>query len=212
MPEAIQIQGYISYITQASSAFFGTYIGAFAASFFAFSPAIMKIPKHLLGLKNRFILSSDPVNSNGKVINIQASKNHTDLTILYNSHEKTFNVDNRAIITPLSKGDEVTVFYDPNNPDIAYLDFHYANEELKSSFKESETLFKLLDITPRFDINRDSFELSGEIHGGEYQGRKASIIHDFPRAEAHKLIPGTLFQCIITGNENNYNIQLITST
>lgn len=130
MPESIQVQGYINYIAKSPSVFFGAFIGAFAASFFAFTPTIMKFPGYLLGARNRFTISSDPIRSAGTVIAKQLTQSHTNLTIRYNSHQQNFSVDNRVIPSPLSNGDEVVIYYDPDRPELAYIDFYQTNDAL----------------------------------------------------------------------------------
>ena len=209
MPESIQVNGYIHYIMKAPSAFFGAFIGAYAASFFAFSPTIMKIPGHLLSSKGRFTMSSEPIKAIGKLISKNVTQSHTNLLIQYDNRQTMFSVDNRVISCPLSNGNEVVVYYDPNKPELAYIDFYQINEITESNIKKSETLFKLLDITPKFDISKNSFELLGEIYGGDYQGKKASMIISLPREEIAHYTPGKLLPCIINGTKNDYSIQLL---
>jgi hypothetical protein len=208
MPESIQIHGYINYMTKAPSAFFGGFIGIFAASFFSFTPAVMKFPGYILSLKDRFKLSSDPIKSTGKIISKKVNHNNTNLVIQYSVHQKEFSVDNRVLTNSLSIGDEVTVFYDPNNPQLAYIDFHLESEELALNIKESKTIFKLLDITPRFDLSPNSFELTGELYGEKYNKQKSSFIHSFQSNDIEDLVPGKLLPCLITKTEDSFSIQL----
>jgi hypothetical protein len=195
-------------MTKAPSAFFGGFIGIFAASFFSFTPAVMKFPGYILSLKDRFKLSSDPIKSTGKIISKKVNHNNTNLVIQYSVHQKEFSVDNRVLTNSLSIGDEVTVFYDPNNPQLAYIDFHLESEELALNIKESKTIFKLLDITPRFDLSPNSFELTGELYGEKYNKQKSSFIHSFQSNDIEDLVPGKLLPCLITKTEDSFSIQL----
>jgi hypothetical protein len=208
MPESIQVQGYLNYITQSPSGFLGAFIGSLAASFFAFTPSIMKIPKSLFNLTNKFTLTAEPIKSIGKVTNKKSHTTHTTLAIQYDGNQKEFNIDNRVFIKPISVSDEVTVFYDPNDPQLAYIDFHLESEELVLNIKESKTLFKLLDITPRFDLSPNSFELTGELYGEKYNKQKSSFIHSFQSNDIVDLVPGKLLPCLITKTEDSFSIQL----
>jgi hypothetical protein len=204
-----QAEGYITFILASPNSLIGIIIGAFTTSLFVIAPAIMKWPTEYIGFQNRLIFSSDPIKATGIITNIISDEADTKISVSYNSTEHEFNLDNRALNSNLSQGDSVTVFYENGNPEKAYLDFYSKEEKIAPNKSEQGTLFKLIDITPRFDLSDSLFELTGELHGGDLQGRKVSIMHGFDANEIHNYTPGKLFPCSITGSDNDYKISLI---
>lgn len=211
-PQSTIDLGFIRFISSAPEGLIGGFIGMFVASYFSFTPSIMAIPEKLSTIKGNFKLSTQPIKTEGRIIGKNVTAESTELSIHYDGNRKVFNVNNKAIHGSIKVGDDITVYYDPNNTELPYLDFFKSLDEEIQTIQDSDVLFKLIDITPRFDMGNNIFELLGEFHGGQYQGKKGSLIHEFPREDIAQYTPGRLFPCVISGTKDNYSIQLLTSS
>lgn len=215
-PDSILNGGFINFLIKNHQQIIGVMIGFMAASYFAFTPWLMNIPNSLNGtiINKSSSLKNEPVKTIGKIIEIHTTNKNTELSIHYDGNNKKFIINNKVIQDRLKVGDNITVFYDPKNTELAYLDFCNSLDldEKVQTIQDSDVLFKLIEITPRFDMGSNIFELLGEFHGGQYQGKKGSLIHEFPREDIAQYTPGSLFPCVISGTKNNYSIKLLTSS
>ena len=212
LPDPLKEQGYLSLMLTQPAGFVGGFIGAYIASYYSFSPAVLTIPARLQESLGKFTLSTQPIKTNGRINSIEKQLHTTILTIAYDGHTKAFTLDNEVFHTPLTKGQSIVIFYDPNKKDQAYLDLLADSTEKTQtieSISSSDTMFKLLEITPEFSLGTGMYEVFGEIYGEKYEGQKAKFAHQFGIDDLSSLIPGRILPCRINGNGDNLSISLI---
>ncbi len=212
LPESIRELGYFHHLMRTPNIPFGMITGFMAASYFALVPFIFLIPVKLKEIKSTTTLTNKPIKTTGHINNIDIGENEIGVDIHYNDTRKVFKINKKALQKELEVGDSITVYYDPKKPSQAYLDLsHLPEDSQASNIGKADTLFKLLNITPKFNIHKNAFELLGEIYGEDFQGKESSIILNLSREELTHYTPGKLFPCLITGTKNDYSIQLMTS-
>jgi hypothetical protein len=211
-PESIIDLGFINFLIDNPGPAFGGLIGMIAVSFLVVLPILMSIPSSIHTMLNQRKIKGKPIKVTGRVLQLTQGLTHTNIEVIYADHKRVFEVDNRVVSTPVNRGSDMTVVYDSKNKQNAYLDFFDQMIQESSSIAQSDTLFKLLEITPRFEVSKNSFELLGELHGGEFQGKKASLVYELARDEISRYQPGTLYPCVISGSTDNYTISILTQT
>lgn len=207
-PELILDLGFINFLVDNPGAAIGGLIGMVALTFTVILPVLASIPTNIKEIVEQRKLSSNPIKVIGQVLTLTRGSTHSSLELIYAMHKKTFQIDNRVLSPSIERGQRLTVFYDPKNKDNAYVDIVGSLEQENSSTKKSDTLFKLLEITPKFDVGPTSFELIGELYGDVFEQQKVSLICQLPRDEISRYAPGTLFPCVVSGSKANYTISI----
>lgn len=210
-PEQIIDLGFINFLLDNPGAALGALIGMLAVSFTVILPALTSIPKSIREFANQRRLSQLPIKVTGQVITSIRSVTHTSIEVTYAGVNNNFRVDNRLLSQNLARGSNLLVFYDPRNKANAYIDIIGSLEQDNSVITDSGTVFKLLEITPRFDINSNSFELIGELYGSDFEAQKASLVYEFSLAEVSHYTPGKLYPCTVHGAKGNYSISILAS-
>lgn len=210
-PSAILDLGFVSYLAGNAGTALGGLIGMMALTFFVILPMLAKIPGTVRETLNQRRFRRTPERTTGSVVNSTQGVDYTSIELTYLGHRQVFRIDNRVLTAPLEPGTELIVFYDPANKSNAYIDVLGSLDQQHTHITQSDTLFKLLEITPRFDVSPQSFELVGELYGGSFDAQKASLVCQFNREELGRFTPGTLLPCIVSGSKDNYTISMVTS-
>lgn len=210
-PGVILDLGFISYLSSNAGTALGGLIGMMALTFLVILPMLVKIPGTLREMLGQRRLRRQPEKTTGNVVSSTQGVDYTSIELTYSGHRQVFRIDNRVLTAPLEPGTELIVYYDPANKSNAYIDVLASLDQQHTHITQSDTLFKLLDITPRFDVSPQSFELVGELYGGSFDAQKASLVCQFNREELGRFTPGTLLPCIVSGSKDNYTISMVTS-
>ena len=210
LPESMQLEGYINFLKNkdALGGLIGGFIGMMAIILTVVLPFLTNLPNMLHDYFNARKLSEKPLSSLGRVMHIKRNGENSILDVFYNNNTKSFDVPNALLTEGLSEGSSVTVLYDPNDIDNSYLDFSSNINNSTTEISNSNTVFKILELTPKFAITPKSYEIIGEIHGDKYQGQKASLIYELNNNELKTLVPGKIYPCFISGDNDNYRIDI----
>lgn len=210
-PSVILDLGFVSYLSDNAGTALGGLIGMVALTFVVVLPVLANIPGTIRKVRGQRRLRSQPIETLGTVISSTQNADHTLIELAYTGHRKAFPIDNRLFTAPIEPGTQFKVFYDPGNKNNAYVDVIGSYEQQHADITHSDTLFKLLKITPRFDVSPQSFELVGELYGGAFDAQKASLVCQVNREELSRFTPGRLLPCVVSGYKDNYSISMVTS-
>lgn len=210
LPESMQLEGYINFLTNknALGGLIGGFIGMMAIMLTVVIPFLTKFPSILHNFLNSKKLSEQPKSSVGRIMHINKNEGNSILDVFYSNHTKSFDVPNSLLTEDINEGSSVTVLYDPNDIDNSYLDLSSNINNTSTEITNSNTVFKVLELTPKFSITPKSYEIIGEIHGEKYQGQKASLIYELSNNELKILAPGKIYPCFISGDNDNYRIDI----
>lgn len=210
LPESIQLEGFLNFLTNkdALGGLIGGFIGMMAIMLTVVLPFLKNLPSMFHDYFNARKLSEKPLSSLGRLMHIKRNGENSILDVFYNNHTKSFDVPNALLTENLSEGSSVTVLYDPNDINNSYLDLSSNINNSTTEISNSNTVFKILELTPKFAITPKSYEIIGEIHGDKYQGQKASLIYELNNNELKTLAPGKIYPCFISGNNNDYKIDI----
>lgn len=215
-PASITNLGYINFMATNTGALIGGLAGALMASYFAFTPSLLGYIKKFKKNNDKLSFPSPPKSTTGQVTHKQTFGNNTTLNVVYDNHQKNFELDSRVVPSHIQKNSQVSVFYDPNDKNKSYLDLNTTNPQQTMYSSPNQLLnepnfdavFKLIEITPKFDLGNGNYELIGELFGEGFNGDKSSLIAQFQHDQLSTLIPGKLFPCIVSGEKENLSIQL----
>ncbi|WP_028672078.1 hypothetical protein [Saccharospirillum impatiens] len=211
-PPVILDLGFVNYLIKNAGAAIGGLIGMLALSFFAILPMLASIPATFKEMMSQRRLSRQPIQVTGKVVTATTEGlNHTLIRVSYAGQTNAFQVDNRVLMSAVERGTELTVFYDPKNKSNAYIDFIGSLEEDRSRIVQSGTVIKILEITPKFTVTPDSFEILGELHGGSFTAQKVSMVFELQREDLSRYSPGAILPCEVSGSTDNYSISILSS-
>lgn len=202
--------GYLNHLYENSNMIFGLLIGSFMGLFFAITPMLLKLPSITKNILTQLHMSDTPIKAIGRVINVEIENNITLITVSYSGYSKTFSVDRKLVEDEFDEGDQIVVFYDKEDKKKSYLDIFYKNQntnEIKNQ-NSDKTVFKLIDISPNYELGLDFYEITGEIFGREYNGKKAKFSHPFYNKDLSTLTPGRVIPCTIEGTGNDLSISL----
>ena len=210
LPESMQLEGYINFLKNkdALGGLIGGFIGMMAIMLTIVIPFLSNLPSMFHDYFNARKLSEQPLSSLGRIMHIKKNGENSILDVFYKNHTKTFDVPNALLTEDICEGSTVAVLHDPNDIDNSYLDLSSNINNSTTEISNSNTAFKLLELTPKFDITPKSYEVIGEIHGDKYQGQKASLIYELNNNELKTLVPGKIYPCFISGNNNDYKIDI----
>ena len=211
-PEYIRINGFINFLMtkDALGGLIGGFIGMMALNLIVIFPFLISLPTTIHKWITAKKFSSKPNKASGKILNIIEKPDLTILDITYNQIRKSFEIPSILLTNEIKETMTVVVFYDPSSPSNSYLDLLDNSNDNNSIKINSDTnaVFKLLEITPKFDITSKSYELIGEIHSDKFKGQKASLIYELKNQDLNILIPGKIYPCSVSGSTNNYNIDI----
>lgn len=210
LPESIQLEGFISFLNNKSAlgGLIGGFIGMMALNLLVIMPFFSNLPGKITELITTKKFSSGPDKVSGRVTHLKNGTEYSIIEVLYNDHKKKFNMPNSLISNNINEGSSVTVFFDPNDIDNSYLDLSNTIKVTKKEITTPSTVFKLLELTPKFDLAPNSYEIIGEIYGGKLQGKKASLVYKLNGNEIKNLTPGKIYPCIISGESTDYSIDI----
>jgi len=210
LPESMQLEGYLNFLTDknALGGLIGGFIGMMAIMLTVVLPFLTNLPSMFHDYFNARKLSERPLSSLGRIMHMKKNGENSILEIFYKNHTKSFDVPNALLTEDLSEGSSVTVLYDPNDINNSYLDLSSNINNSTTEISNSNTVFKILELTPKFAITPKSYEIIGEIHGDKYQGQKASLIYELNNNELKTLVPGKIYPCFISGDNDNYRIDI----
>lgn len=208
LPESIKINGFINFLMSkdAIGGLIGGFIGMMALNLIVILPFLITLPQKIRETINSQKLKKLPIKTIGKILNIERKSNTSILDISFNNYRKSFSVPNILTTDNLNSNRCVTVFYDPSNPENSYLDLIIDSKT--PSENPENSVFKLLEINPKFDVSSNSYQLIGEIHSESFKGQKASLVYELDNKMLSSIIPGKIFPCTVSGMTNNYNIDI----
>ena len=211
-PEYIRINGFINFLMtkDALGGLIGGFIGMMALNLIVIFPFIITLPSTVHKFVTEKKFGSKPNKTTGKILNIVEKSDLTILDITYNEIRKSFEIPSILITKEIKEAMTVVVFYDPSTPSNSYLDLlsNANNNSSITSNRDTNSVFKLLEITPKFDITPKTYELIGEIHSEDFKGQKASLIYELKNQDLNTLTPGKIYPCSVSGSTNNYNIDI----
>ncbi len=212
LPESIKIDGFISFLMtkDAFGGLIGGVIGMMALNLILIMPLLISLPNTIHSFITAKKLKKAPKQATGKILSIDIGTKSSTLDISYINHRKLFKVPNSLLTNEIRDIKNVTVFYDPSDPNNSYIDLipksHDAqNTETKGG---SNSVFKLLELTPKFDLTPSSYELIGEIHSAKFKGQKASLVYELKNKDLNALVPGKIFPCAVSGSTDDYSIDI----
>lgn len=210
LPESMQLEGYINFLTNkdALGGLIGGFIGMMALMLTIIIPFLTNLPSTIHTYLTTKKLSGKPKSSLGRIMYVNKGEDNSVLNVFYNNHTKSFDVPNALLTEDICEGSSVTVLYDPNDIENAYLDLSSDISNTVNEIENSNTVFKILELTPKFTVTPKSYEIIGEIHGGKYQGQKESLVYKLSNNELKTLVPGKIYPCFISGNNDDYRIDI----
>lgn len=210
MHEEYRELGYLNHLYENSNMIFGLLIGSFMGLFFSITPTILQLPSIIKNRLTQLQMSDAPIKAIGRVINLAIENDITLITVSYSGYSKTFSVDRKLVEDKVAEGEQIVVFHDKKDKKKAYLDIFNNNQDISEKKHQSndKTVFKLIDISPNYELGLDFYEITGEIFGREYNGKKAKFSHPFYNKDLSTLIPGRVIPCTIEGTGNDLSISL----
>lgn len=210
LPESMQLEGFLKFLANkdALGGLIGGFIGMMAVMLTVVSPFLKNLSNKFHNFLNSRKLSDQPLSSLGRIIHINKNEENSILDVFYHNHTKSFDVPNALLTEDISEGNSVTVLHDPNDIDNSYLDLSSNMSNTTTETTNSNTVFKILELTPKFAITPKSYEITGEIHGNNYQGQKASLVYELNNNELKTLVPGKIYPCFISGDKDDYRIDI----
>ena len=211
-PEYIRINGFINFLMtkDALGGLIGGFIGMMALNLIVIFPFIITLPSTVHKFVTEKKFGSKPNKTTGKILNIVEKSDLTILDITYNEIRKSFEIPSILLTKEIKEAMSVVVFYDPSTPSNSYLDLlsNVNDNSSITSNRDTNSVFKLLEITPKFDITTKTYELIGEIHSEDFKGKKASFVYKLEQQDLDKIVPGKIYPCSISGNIDNYSIDI----
>ena len=130
LPPTLQEQSFLEILPFTYRGLIGSLVAGFILSATLIQPKLRELFNYLKTYndKSNEKFDFEPIEEKCIIDKIEIKNDHTLITVSYGSHCKLFNYKHKDIHSKLEKGNRITVFYNPKNPDDAYLDFQAPTE------------------------------------------------------------------------------------